>query len=288
MSEQEEVVTILFLTADPSDTARLRLSQEIRDIRERLQLSKNREKFILESRESVRPADITQAIFDINPQVIHFSGHGTQNGELCFENLQGKVQPVTPVALSALFKLVAQQLRCVILNACYSEIQAKAISQHIPYVVGMTQEIGDRAAIAFSVGFYKALAANRPIPEAHNFGCAELLLQGIQENLTPILRTQAEFNRLEPLSCDEEDNLRSMGREISTSIQVVNKKASTVKVYWLDYQGKRQHRFDVRPNETVNHTTFVSHPFVVTLGDGRVSCLGIFLPREEAGIIILE
>ena len=78
MSEQENPVTILFLAADPTDTARLRLGQELRDIRERLQLSRNRERFILESRESVRPGDVTQAIFDLNPQIIHFSGHGTQ------------------------------------------------------------------------------------------------------------------------------------------------------------------------------------------------------------------
>ncbi len=54
-----EQIKILFLTADPSDAARLRLGQELRDIRERLQLAKERDRFVLESRESVRPGDIT-------------------------------------------------------------------------------------------------------------------------------------------------------------------------------------------------------------------------------------
>jgi hypothetical protein len=39
----------------------------------------------------------------------------------------------------------------VVLNGCYFEAQAKAIGQHIPYVIGMNQAIGDRAAIAFAV-----------------------------------------------------------------------------------------------------------------------------------------
>lgn len=186
-STSQRIITILFLSADPSDTARLRLGQELRDIRERLQLAKQRDNFVLESREAVRPGDITQAILDIDPQIVHFSGHGTSTGELCLESTVGKVQPVKPDALAALFELVADRVDCVILNSCYSEIQAKAIAQHIPYVVGMNQAIGDRSAIVFAVGFYKALGANRTIEQAYKLGCVDIQLQGIPEYLTPVL-----------------------------------------------------------------------------------------------------
>jgi hypothetical protein len=70
------VIKVLFLASDPSDAVRLRLGQELRDIREKLQMSKQRDNFILESREAVRPGDLTQAIFDVEPHIIHFSGHG--------------------------------------------------------------------------------------------------------------------------------------------------------------------------------------------------------------------
>ena len=63
---------ILFLSADPSNATRLRLGQELRDIREKLNLSIARDKFELHSRESLRPEDITQAIFDVEPKVLHF------------------------------------------------------------------------------------------------------------------------------------------------------------------------------------------------------------------------
>lgn len=185
-------IKILFLASDPSDVTRLRLGQELRDIRERLQLAKERDKFVLESRESVRPGDISQAMFDIEPSIVHFSGHGTDKGELCFENLLGKVQSVQPDALAALFELVADQVNCVVLNACYSEVQAKAIAQYIPFVIGMNKAIGDQAAIAFAVGFYKALGANKTVEQAYKFGCVEIRLQGIPEHLTPVLLKKSE------------------------------------------------------------------------------------------------
>ncbi|BAY26836.1 hypothetical protein NIES2100_66520 [Calothrix sp. NIES-2100] len=202
-------VKILFLAADPSDAARLRLGQELRDIREKLQLAKERNRFILESRESVHPGDISQAIFDVDPQIVHFSGHGSNTGELCFEDLLGKLQPVQPEALAALFELVADQINCVVLNACYSEVQAKAIADYIPYVIGMSQAIGDKAAIAFAVGFYKALAAGRTIDQAYKFGCVEIRLQGIPEHLTPVIYCRSTSNQVEHTPSPPPKNLSS-------------------------------------------------------------------------------
>lgn len=149
-----------------------------------------RERFLLESREAVRPGDITQAIFDVEPQIIHFSGHGIGTGELCFEDDKGKAHPITPEALATLFELIANQVDCVILNACYSKAQAQAIVQHIPFVVGMDREIGDKAAITFAVGFYKALGANRTVEQAYKFGCLEIQLNNIPGHLIPILESK--------------------------------------------------------------------------------------------------
>jgi len=178
---------ILFLAADPTNSTRLRLGQELRDIREKLQLSKLRDTFALESRESVRSGDITQAIFDVEPHVVHFSGHGTETGELVFENVLGQAQPVSPAALASLFSLIVGQVGCVILNACYSKPQAKAIAEYVPFVIGMNQAIGDKAAIAFTNGFYKALGAGRSFEDAYMFGIVEIQLEEIPEHLTPVL-----------------------------------------------------------------------------------------------------
>ena len=185
--EEGNKIPILFLAADPTDSSRLRLGEELREIQEKLQLAKLRERFDLDQRMSIRPADISQALLDIQPQIVHFSGHGTATGALCFESQSGETLPIQPGALAALFEQFADQVNCVVLNACYSEIQANAIAQHINYVVGMNQAIGDKAAIAFSVGFYQALGAGRTIEKAYKLGCVQIRLQGIPEHLTPVL-----------------------------------------------------------------------------------------------------
>jgi hypothetical protein len=95
--------------------------------------------------------------------------------------------PVQPDALGALFEQFANQVNCVILNACYAAIQANCIAKYIDFVIGMNQAIGDRAAIAFTIGFYQALGAGRTIEEAFNLGCVQIRLQNIPEHLTPVL-----------------------------------------------------------------------------------------------------
>jgi hypothetical protein len=180
--------SILFLAADPTDASRLRLGEEFREIHEKLKLAQLRDRFKLETPQlSVRPADISQALLDVRPQIVHFSGHGTSTGALCFENQIGQTTLVQPDALAALFEQFAPQVNCVLLNACYSQIQAYAIAKHIEYVIGMNQAIGDEAAIAFAIGFYQALGAGRPIEDSYKLGCVQIRLQGIPEHLTPVL-----------------------------------------------------------------------------------------------------
>lgn len=186
-TQPKSKVSILFLAADPTDTSRLRLGEEVREIGEKLQLSQWRDQFNLHTRFAVRPSDFSQAMLDVSPQIVHFSGHGSTGGELIFEDVQGKAQLVSSSALAALFGQFGGLVQCVVLNSCYSESQAQAISAHVEYVVGTNKAIGDKAAIAFTVGFYQALGAGRNVEEAFKLGCVQVQLQGIPEHLTPVL-----------------------------------------------------------------------------------------------------
>lgn len=184
---EQHLIKILFLASDPSDATRLRLGQEFREIQENLQLAKTRENFSLIHRLSVRPEDISRALLDEEPQIVHFSGHGSSSGELCFEDEVGHAKIIAPDALASLFQLVSNQVKCVILNACYSIAQANALVAHINYVIGMNKAVSDRAAISFAVGFYQALGAGKSIDDAFNFGCVQIRLQGIPEHLVPTI-----------------------------------------------------------------------------------------------------
>ncbi|MBO3459670.1 AAA-like domain-containing protein [Aetokthonos hydrillicola Thurmond2011] len=188
------MIKILFLSADPTDTARLRLQREFRDIEQKLQQSRYQENFELKPALSTRPGDLIQAIVSFDPHIVHFCGHGTTTGKLCLEDESGETLPVDSEALAALFKLVADQVECVVLNFCCSEIQAQAIVQHIPFVIGMRQAITDQEAIAFAIGFYTGIGANRSIEYAFEAGCVQIQLQGIAQLTTPVILRKEDQN----------------------------------------------------------------------------------------------
>jgi CHAT domain len=182
---------ILILAANPKSTPTLRLDEEVREIDEGLRRANQRDRFHLEQRWAVRSRDVQNALLDLKPQVVHFSGPGDQESGLILEDEIGKAVTVSPEALAGLFELFADQVECVVLNACYSERQAEAIAHHIPYVVGMNQEIGDRAAIEFAVLFYAALGAGESVEFAYKFGCNAIRMAGIEEYLTPVLKQKS-------------------------------------------------------------------------------------------------
>ena len=66
---------ILFLAAEPSDSAKLRLGKELMAVRERL---KDNQYFIVKDQWAVKPADVLETILEEKPHIVHFSGHGTE------------------------------------------------------------------------------------------------------------------------------------------------------------------------------------------------------------------
>lgn len=182
-----EKVRILFLAANPKDSTKLRVDEEIREIHARIRAADFRDSFDLVSRWAVRPLDLLQAFNEVRPHVVHFSGHGTKHAELVLEDSDGSPKPVSEAALAALFRNVRDNIRLVLLNACHSESQALAISKEIECTIGMNAAIGDEAAIVFASTFYGALAFGRSVAEAHEQGRTALMLQGIAEESTPTL-----------------------------------------------------------------------------------------------------
>lgn len=180
--------TILILAANPKNTPSLRLDQEVREIDNGLERSRKRDEFILKQKWAARPADVRRAMLDYKPNIIHFCGHGLGEEGIAFEDENGQAKLVSADTLAGFFKLFADRVECVILNACYSEVQAEAITKYIPYVIGMKKAIGDAAAVEFSVAFYDALAAGGSIEFAYELACNSVQWTGIHENFAPVLR----------------------------------------------------------------------------------------------------
>jgi hypothetical protein len=204
--------TILFLAANPTDTGKLRLDKEYREIDEGLRLASRRDQFELESKFAVRPKDLRRAMLDYNPGIVHFSGHGEKSssrdvasglswetdeveaastGGIALEDELGHTKLVSSEALGNLFELYDEVVQCVILNACYSENQANAIVKHIPYVIGMNRAVNDETAIAFALGFYDALGAGKDYETAFKHARNAIELEALPGDQIPVLKKKA-------------------------------------------------------------------------------------------------
>ena len=184
----EEKIKILLLAANPKNTDPLRLGEEIREIDIILKQANHRDRFELIPKFAVRVGDLRDEMLSQSPQIVHFSGHGAGQAGLVLEDDLGKQALVSTEALARFFQSFADTVECVLLNACYSKVQAEAINQHINCVIGMNQAIGDRAAIEFAKGFYAALGSGRSIESAFEIGCASLDLKNIPESSKPELK----------------------------------------------------------------------------------------------------
>lgn len=185
---------ILMLAANPRDTDPLRLGEEARTIKERIRQTEFRDRFEVVTEWAVRHTDLSEYLLLYNPQIVHFSGHGNKAGRIILEDATGHGQTVTAEALRRLFRILKDNIRCVVLNACMSITQAEAIVKEIDCVIGMSEKIGDEAAIRFAGGFYRALGYGRSVQTAFELGRNEIDLSKLGEEEKPQLLVRPGVN----------------------------------------------------------------------------------------------
>jgi hypothetical protein len=191
----------------------LRLDKEVREIQQTLRQSNHRDEFRVIPVGAVRIDDLQQTLYDYHPTIVHFSGHGSGNNGLILEDNSGRSVYVSEDALARLFKAFQTEVECVLLNACYSEIQAQAIHQHIDCVVGMNQAIGDSAAIKFAVGFYRALGAGEPYNNCFESGRTLIDLNAISEVDKPQIKYRPRSKTLAMSSTNEPNKAMTSPQE---------------------------------------------------------------------------
>src|SRR5882724_2158001 len=162
---------ILFLAANPAGTSSLALDQECAAIERELKLGPGRDDFEFRSKWAVTVDELMRHLLELQPTILHFSGHGRGQGPLLGQRHEGvratrdvrlddpasgllivgdngEPQLVTPAALTKMIETTAGTVRLAVLNACYADAQAEALRDVVGCAIGMKGTISDDAARA--------------------------------------------------------------------------------------------------------------------------------------------
>jgi hypothetical protein len=169
-----EKTRILFLSANPWTTGRILVDEEEREIFERLQEGPARDCFELHKHSAIRPIDLQRLLMMYEPHIVHFSGHGSKKEQIILGGTPGRGKEVDQQGLAEMFALYKHHVRLVVLNACFTRIQACSLSETIDYSIGTGKGIGDKGGVAFAGAFYRALGFGKSVKGAFESARVEL------------------------------------------------------------------------------------------------------------------
>lgn len=177
-------IELAFIAANPAETERLALGKDYAAIRERIGRSRNAGNIKTTPILAATPQSVIDELLGMKPPpaVVHFSGHGTESGELILEGADGTSERFLSKAglrsLLAAMRGNGDPIPLVVLNACYTAAAAKSLDGEARAVVGWVPSVEDGAAIAFAGGFYASIANGGSVHAAVEAGRALMGMEG--------------------------------------------------------------------------------------------------------------
>lgn len=212
---------VLFIAALPRDQHSLPVEEERNKIFTANRLSEYRSQIVWQEWHGISLEEFQSVIESFKPNILHFSGHATEAGELVFQGPEEESQKVPKDPFTIAFKLLGESLKLVVLSACYSEKQAEQIVRHVDRIIGTKKEIGSDKAIEFSKKFYESLFDGKGIEEAFDIAVNQLSLNMKEGESVPdlvLLKNQSRdpsplvlINKLEELYKRFESDLKDSG-----------------------------------------------------------------------------
>jgi hypothetical protein len=204
---------VLAMVAAPSDLPAIDAAAERMRLETALGPHIARGRILVEWLDEVTWANVHEKLLSAPWHVLHFVGHGSYDsssdeGVLAFVGPDGRAEYVDASALADLLDQAEPTPRLVVINSCmsgaagtdelYSGTAAALVNSGINAVAAMQFTISDAAAVAFSQGFYSALAYGRRIDEAVVSGRIAILGLGRDtlEWVTPVLCLRGDETQL--------------------------------------------------------------------------------------------
>src|SRR5215204_653249 len=187
-----ERCVLLLLASNDVETLDSRTADEIREINEVIQSAIHRDSFKPSQHPGVRASDITKKLLRHKPHILHISGHSRETEGLVLEDNNGKVEKIDCARLVNIILNSADgaRLKLVFFSFCYSEACADAISQKVPYAIGVSDKISPDSLLLFSKVFYEALGSNKSVQGAFDIAREALKVKGGGRSDEMVLRAQ--------------------------------------------------------------------------------------------------
>jgi tetratricopeptide (TPR) repeat protein len=203
---------VLGLVSAPRDLPALDVAEERRRLTDAIDdLGRHQQVELVWAARGTWPC-LQEALLDGHWHVLHFIGHGGVDHGAGVLALEDELNPdktnlVSSARFARLLHACRPVPRLVVLNSCQSgeaagdllsSTAASLVQSGISASVAMQFVVTDPAALAFSRGFYQALAHNHPVDEAVRLG--RIAIDGTSENtlewVTPVLFLRTDETRL--------------------------------------------------------------------------------------------
>lgn len=192
------LLRLLFIDSSPQNMQILAITQEIARMMDAIALSDIRRKFVMPFTVDHNRAFSRWGIslHHCNPDILHFSGHGHHT---LYQLIDTNGEPILREAVVNLLGAYSSRnntgrLKMVVFNACFSNILADEMVQHVDIAIGMMGRIPDAMAMNFGEQIYAQIAQGITIQRAFDIALAQI---NITESslIRPILR---HHNSIDP------------------------------------------------------------------------------------------
>ncbi|MGC3946354.1 MAG: CHAT domain-containing protein [Chryseolinea sp.] len=147
---------VLLMSAGPEDQEPLRLAEEQRQVSNAFERTLFRNYYDFKFEPNIRFSDMQHFMQKHNPLVLHYSGHGDEDG-IFLVDTDGNTQLLPAETLQELISILKLNLQCVLFINCDSVKYALDISRLGLTTIGMAGKISDDAARLFVLTFYQSI-----------------------------------------------------------------------------------------------------------------------------------
>jgi hypothetical protein len=193
--------SVLVVTAEPHDQARIATDVESRNINKALKAARAQRRATLDWCPAADLTDFIDALQEDPPAIVYLTGHGTQDS-IFFQQHDHTSNAVPAAPFSNMLHSYHDHVKLVIVSACDSDQIAEQITKVIDNAIGFQGTVTASQAAHFAYRFFYGLTAGKKLGDAFEEAKRDLAAQNI--GAVPALHPSNQdapnkfFNRITP------------------------------------------------------------------------------------------